>query len=298
MSTLATNKLGTLSGSADMNLPSSRPSSTESAMLDSNGNLTFGAGDTKVDYVNPLDDSTKVVKVLVNHQSVKAGTDIPSSTMIQSGQSVGYYGFTMGYPTASSSMQTNYLFDGNVRGYQVDWSCGALGPNSETVAFVPLNKSGDYLFQSNQANQVQLRWYGPTGTSSSGTSQATYGGVHSYSGAQNCSYQRNVGEGTVSFGTVWMNTAIAGFNIHSHQWCLANDASTSYRPSDGGWDIRPSFNATPSGSTISDNDDGWPSSIPGGIYIGTNEYSAPGNAGDYCYLSATCYAIIKPTTIV
>ena len=93
MSTLATNKLGTLSGSADMNLPSSRPSSTEPAMLDSNGNITFGAGNEKVDYVNPLDDNTKVVKVLVNHQSVKAGTNMPESTLIQQGQTVGYYGF-------------------------------------------------------------------------------------------------------------------------------------------------------------------------------------------------------------
>ena len=298
MSTLATNKLGTLSGSADMNLPSSRPSSTEAAMLDSNGNITFGAAGTKVDYVNPLDDSTQVVKVLVNQQSVKAGTDLESSTYIQQGQSVGYYGFIMGYPTASSSIQTNYLFDGNVRGYQVDWSCGALGSSSRAPSFAPVNKSGDYLFQSGQSNQVQLRWYGPTGTSSSGTSQATYGGVHSYSGVQQCGYQRNVGSGSIGFGTVWMNTAIAGFNIHSQQWCISNDISTSYRPSDGGWDIRPSFNATPSGSSISDNDDGRPSSTPGGIYIGSNSYSAPNHSGDFCYFSATCYAIIKPTTIV
>ena len=66
MSTLATNKLGTLSGSADMNLPSSRPSSTEAAMLDSSGNITFGAGSTKVDYVNPLDDSIKVPVYFAN----------------------------------------------------------------------------------------------------------------------------------------------------------------------------------------------------------------------------------------
>ena len=34
MSTLATNKIGTLNGSADMSLPTSRPSSTQSGFLD------------------------------------------------------------------------------------------------------------------------------------------------------------------------------------------------------------------------------------------------------------------------
>lgn len=298
MSTLATNKLGTLSGSADMNIPSSRPSSTEAAMLDSSGNITFGAGSTKVDYMNPLDDSTQVVKVLVNHQSVKSGTDIPESTYLQQGQTVGYYGFVMGYPSASADLQTNYLFDGNVRGYQVDWSCGALGTSSEYPAFAPVNKSGDYLFQEQQYNQVQLRWYGPSGTGSSGTSQCTNGGVFTYSGSQNVGYSSNNGNGTLTFGSIWMNTAIAGFDIHSHVWREMNDASTSYRPDDGGWNIRPSYNTGPTGSQMSSNDDGWPQSTPGGIYIGTNSYSPTGNAGNYCYLSATCYAIIKPTTIV
>ena len=69
MSTLATNKIGTLAGTADISLPKTRPSSTLNAKLDAAGNLTFAADTSTVEFLAAEDDS-KVGMVLVDSQHV------------------------------------------------------------------------------------------------------------------------------------------------------------------------------------------------------------------------------------
>ena len=65
MSTLATNKIGTLAGTADMSLPTTRPSQTLSAFLDGSGNLTFEETNLPVEFF-VVDGTAFVSSVLVD----------------------------------------------------------------------------------------------------------------------------------------------------------------------------------------------------------------------------------------
>ena len=87
MSTLATNKIGTLAGTADISLPTTRPSSTLNANLNSAGNLTFAADTSTVEFFAAEDDSkmksqwkhaTAILRVmaLFKHHGYKVGMEL------------------------------------------------------------------------------------------------------------------------------------------------------------------------------------------------------------------------------
>ena len=64
MSTLATNKLGTLAGTADLSLPTKRPTATSTGFIDQNGNLSFGSSEASNVSTFVTTDDGKVGKVL------------------------------------------------------------------------------------------------------------------------------------------------------------------------------------------------------------------------------------------
>jgi len=106
MSTLATNKIGTLSGTADMSLPTTRPSQTLSAFLDSSGNLTFEETSIPVEFF-VADGTAFVSSVLVDTAYLtSAGWTLDALTN-SSGQ---IYGARVGMWNLSDAIKTNYLF--------------------------------------------------------------------------------------------------------------------------------------------------------------------------------------------
>ena len=109
MSTLATNKIGTLSGTADMSLPTTRPSQTLSAFLDSSGNLTFEETSIPVEFF-VADGTAFVSSVLVDTAYLtSAGWTLDALTN-SSGQ---IYGARVGMWNLSDAIKTNYLFQKN-----------------------------------------------------------------------------------------------------------------------------------------------------------------------------------------
>ena len=163
MSTLATNKLGTLSGSADMTLPSTRPASTKTGKLDASGNLTFGDSQS---FVNTMvaADTGKVGVVLVD----QVCSDISATQAIQSSgvtntSSEGYYGYAVGVFNAKESDKTNYLFEGNIRAYELEFSYynekNSNGADAGTKPTV-LDMNGNRLWKTYQnANSMSGRTY-------------------------------------------------------------------------------------------------------------------------------------------
>ena len=121
MSTLATNKLGTLSGSADMSLPSSRPDSTKQGFLDASGNLTFGQATLSNVPLIVTDDDGKVGKVLIDNVCSTGVNTTEESAAVKYNNSDGYYGYSVGIHNAPEAIKTNYLADGNVRAIEIDF---------------------------------------------------------------------------------------------------------------------------------------------------------------------------------
>ena len=163
MSTLATNKLGTLSGSADITLPSARPASTKTGKLDASGNLSFGDSQS---FVNTMvaADTGKVGVVLVDQVcSDISGTQAIQSTGVTNTSGEGYYGYAVGVFNAKESDKTNYLFEGNIRAYELEFSYynekNSNGADAGTKPTV-LDMNGNRLWKTYQnSNSMSGRTY-------------------------------------------------------------------------------------------------------------------------------------------
>tara|TARA_R100001163_G_C5038952_1_gene177514 strand:- start:118 stop:1056 length:939 start_codon:yes stop_codon:yes gene_type:complete len=121
MSTLATNKLGTLSGNADMTLPSTRPSATAEGYLDNNGNLTFSAaGATPCEFYVTDAGTPMVTTVYVDSTYNDATPAVGDSNF--SNSSNDYFGWNLGLWNLPSAIQSNYLAQANMRWLDLDFT--------------------------------------------------------------------------------------------------------------------------------------------------------------------------------
>lgn len=310
MSTLATNKIGTLNGSADMSLPTSRPASTESGFLDANGNLTFGQ--TSVENVSLFvtDNDGKVCKVLVDQVSSGTNSNAPQSTTVTNTSGAGYWGYSVGVHNAPEALKTNYLFDGNIRTMEIEYSfyvnTNTYGGISGATYYVPLNTSGARLWATQQ--QYMNYAYVEENADSSGT--ASPGGTDSASQASNSSgteynYSRQgIYSGGIKSGRVQWNCGVTSFyQLYSDQFNLR------YRRTNGVNDSWPSRDASSlmyatggyantgrsQSAGTSSLGYGSPWDTQGGCLF-TGLYSTTKPAMNY--FTATCYAVIKPTALV
>ena len=310
MSTLATNKIGTLSGSADMSLPASRPSATSQGFLDANGNLTFGQATVQNVPTFVTDDNNKVSKVLVDQVCSGPNSAAPQSSAVTNTSSVGYWGYSVGVHNAPSALKTNYLFDGNIRTMEIEYSyyvnTDTYGNIDSATYYVPLNTSGDRLWTTTQ--QYMSNSYvdenpdsggNPSPGGNSNSEQA------SNSGGSEFNYSRSgINSGGIKSGRVQWNCGVTSFyQLYSEQFNLR------YRRNNGVNDSWPSRDATSlmyatggysnSGRSqtagSSSRGYGSPWDTQGGcLFTGLSSSTKPAMN----YFTATCYAIIKPTALV
>ena len=121
MSTLATNKLGTLSGSADMTLPSARPSATAEGYLDNNGNLTFSSAGTTPCEFYVTDAGTPMVTTVYIDSTYNNGADAVGNSNF-SNSANDYFGWNLGIWNLPAAIQTNYLAQANMRWLDLDFT--------------------------------------------------------------------------------------------------------------------------------------------------------------------------------
>ena len=310
MSTLATNKLGTLSGSADMSLPTSRPSSTQSGFLDGNGNLTFGQSTVQNVSTFVTDDNGKVGKVLVDQVSSGPSSNAPQSTTVTNSSSTGYWGYSVGVHNAPSDLKTNYLFDGNIRTMEIDFSfyvnSDTYGNISSNMYYVPLNTSGARLWttEQNQMNNSYMEENpDSSGTANPGGSTSASQGGNASGSEYNYTRQGNY-SGTIKSGRVQWNCGVTSFYQSFY-----DGVNLRFRRNNGvndSWPCRESNSLiyTTTGNqnngrsqTAGSSSRGWgsPWDTQGGcLFTGYSTSTAPAMN----YFTATCYAIIKPTTLV
>ena len=310
MSTLATNKIGTLSGSADMSLPTSRPASTQSGFLDANGNLTFGQASAQNVPTFVTDNNGKVGKVLVDQVSSGMNSNAPQSTTVTNTSSTGYWGYSVGVHNAPQDLKTNYLFAGNIRTMEIEYSfyvnTDTYGGVTSGAYYVPLNLSGDRLWQTEQEymsySYVEENPDSGGSASAGGTSSASQA---SNSGGSEYNYSRSgIYSGGIKSGRVQWNCGVTSFyQLYSDQFNLR------YRRNNGVNDSWPSRDATSlmyatTGNANSGRSQtagsssrgyGSPWDTQGGcLFTGLNSSTKPAMN----YFTATCYAVIKPTALV
>tara|TARA_R100001510_G_scaffold53004_1_gene54201 strand:- start:8096 stop:9007 length:912 start_codon:yes stop_codon:yes gene_type:complete len=301
MSTLATNKLGTLAGTADMSLPKTRPSSTLNAQLDSSGNLSFAADTATVNFFAAEDDG-KVGMVLVDSQSF--GKDGLTTQFTQPNQTVWktYYGINVGYFNAPASVQTNYLFPGNVRYYIYEGSFINMGDGQASLRYGDLTRDAENLFGNNgnadPSSQIRAYVYGPSGYNNANGSggQNNSGGFARNYPQKEIGYQASTGPASISqFKLIQKVARNAGYCTSGVQSYMPNDDSSSYAPVRGAWQWRTRSSSTTSTSNFDAY--GYPGSSnePGGISFGQDNVNE-GNR--FAYFNVQCYAVIKPTPVV
>ena len=315
MSTLATNKLGTLSGSADMSLPSSRPDSTKQGFLDASGNLTFGSSAESFVQTIVTDDDGKVGKVLVDHVCSTGDSEATAYSGVKNSNGDGFFGYAVGVHNAPEDIKTNYLFEGNIRTMEIEFMFYVNG-NTETPSsnmyYTPLDLSGNRLWTVNQRSVSQGGAHGYTyenqdsgGSRYQGgsTSYAAYGGNNNSLGDDR-TYTGNY-SGTGKHGKIFWH---CGVNVtyflasHSTTWTqnlqsgdfypISKSRYTAPTPSGGYNNTERSQGA---GTGSSPYGYGSPWTQQGGCLFGKGGWSA---APQINYFSATCYAYIKPTTLV
>jgi len=310
MSTLATNKLGTLSGSADMSLPTTRPSSTSQGFLDANGNLTFGQSTVENVPIFVTDDDQKVCKVLVDQVSSGPNSNAPQSTTVTNTSNVGYWGYSVGVHNAPEALKQNYLFNGNIRTMEIDFSfyvnTDTYGSISSNMYYVPLSTSGARLWQTEQQtmNHSYMEENPDSGGSANpgggtSTAQASNSGGTEYNYARQGNYS-----GTIKSGRVQWNCAVTSFYASFY-----DGVNLRFRRTNGTNDSYPCKEATSLLYSTSGNSNtgrtqssgssskgyGAPWDTQGGcLFTGYNTATTPAMN----YFTATCYAIIKPTDLV
>ena len=310
MSTLATNKIGTLSGSADMSLPTSRPSATSQGFLDANGNLTFGQSTVENVPTFVTDDNNMVSKVLVDQVCSGPNSAAPQSSAVTNTSSVGYWGYSVGVHNAPSALKTNYLFDGNIRTMEIDFSfyvnSSSYGNINGYTYYVPLNTSGARLWTTEQ-NTMNLSYMqeNPDSSGSASPGGSTTAAQGSNSSGTEYNYTRSGNySGTIKSGRVQWNCGVNSFYASFY-----DGVSLPYRRTNGTNDSWPIREATSLLATTNGNQNTGRSQTAGGSSKG---YGSPWDTQGGCfftgydtsaapaanYFTATCYAIIKPTTLV
>jgi len=298
MSTLATNKIGTLAGTADISLPKTRPSSTLNAKLDPSGSLTFTADTATVNFF-AAEDSGKVGMVLVDSQSLNASGLSTQFTTPDVSQWKQYYGINVGVFNAPEATKTNYLFPGNVRYYIYEGSFVNMGNGESNVNYGDLDRNASNLYTTaNPNSMLQSYIYGPSGYNSSNGSggQNNSGTVYYNYPSKTIGYSGGTGQATISQFRIIQkaarNAAYSTSGVHSK---MPNGDNNAYAPNRGCYQWRTRQNSTTTASNF--NSYGYPGSAfePGGISFGIDS-ATEGNR--YAYFNVQCYAVIKPTTVV
>lgn len=297
MSTLATNKIGTLAGTADISLPTTRPSSTLNARLNSAGGLTFAADTSTVEFFAAEDDS-KVGMVLVDSQSIGSPGMSNQFTLPDNSNWQSNYGINVGYFNAPASTQTNYLFPGNVRYYIFEGSYVNMGSGDEELTYGVINRDQGLMFGSNPNDQQQTYIYGPfTASSSNGSGGQNISGNRIWNEpSEGLAYNAAAGAGTIaSFRVILKCGQNAAFATSTMQNMMGYNDGSSYAPSRAYWDKRTRNNGSTTTPSSFDSY-GYPAIEPGGISI--SHGSSGDRANRTSYMNVQCYAIIKPTTLV
>tara|TARA_R100001463_G_scaffold110545_1_gene165310 strand:- start:1458 stop:2393 length:936 start_codon:yes stop_codon:yes gene_type:complete len=309
MSTLATNKLGTLAGTADMSLPKTRPSATETGSLDQNGNLTFGSSEVENVPTFVTDDNGLVCKVLVDQVCSGSNSNAAQSTTVSSSNN-GYYGYSVGVHNAPDDLKTNYLFAGNIRTMEIDYSfyvnSSTYGGIEGAMYYVPLNLSGSRLWQFEQQRMV---WSYATENPDSSGSPSGSGNTSAAEGSNDSGAEYNysldgIYSGGIKAGKIYWNCAVNSWYM---PW--SNQFNLRYRRTNGVNDSWPTrdftslmYNAEGYENTSraqnagsSSKGYGSPWDTQGGcLFTGGSTSTAPAMN----YFTATCYAVIKPTALV
>ena len=316
MSTLATNKIGTLSGSADLSLPTTRPSSTSPGFIDSGGNLTFGAADGSNVSTFVTTDDGKVGKVLIDQvcSDGESGAQGYEGVLSNNSNTDPFYGYAVGVHNANESDKTNYLFDGNIRTIEIDFGFYVNGTdynNSNSyMYYVPINTAGARLYTVNQRAVSGGGIYGRTyqNPDSNGaryrqgsTSYAAYGGNNNSLG-NDSTYSGNH-SGTGRFGKVLLHCGVNGcFQIqqYSTTWQYNTTSGDMYPTTEASYTAPAPYNYTNTERSqgaggSSPYGYGSPWSTVGGCLFSSGSTGGP---PQFNYFYATAYAYIKPTALV
>ena len=309
MSTLATNKLGTLSGSADMTLPSARPASTKTGKLDASGNLSFGDSQS---FVNTMvaADTGKVGVVLVDQVcSDISGTQAIQSTGVTNTSGEGYYGYAVGVFNAKESDKTNYLFEGNIRAYELEFSYynekNSNGADAGTKPTV-LDMNGNRLWKTYQnSNSMSGRTYENEDQNSAqyGARDSYYANPTNASTAGGGGFYTNAGPGggDILQGRITAIPAVNGaWTVHmmTNYRKYSSGSSNNRYPVTNTAFLMPSGNQQNNGRTQSSGSSskgyGSPWEQFGGFLFQSAYTSGIGNTLFNCVMKA----YIKPTTLV
>lgn len=296
MSTLATNKIGTLAGTADMSLPTTRPSQTLSAFLDSAGKLTFEETTTPVEFF-VADGTTFVSSVLVDTAYLtSAGWPLDALTN-NSGQ---IYGARVGMWNLSEAIKTNYLFQKNLRWFELNAWGVSTGSNDAARPWIQiLNPTGGLMYTQNQTMGYKYCSLNSSSSSSQGgaaTSLTWYAGT---SGSRQDGAEvsdKQIGEGDTEPMPWSMKIRVSakinyGFKIDAEGTI---SESSSYPPAWTYRVLRPRVDQTIDDTTLTR---GGPWTDFGGFYFGTNQESSD-KATTGQFASLILKAQIKPTAVV
>jgi hypothetical protein len=315
MSTLATNKLGTLAGTADMSLPTTRPSQTLSGFLDSAGNLTFEDSPVKCEFL-VIDGTTKVTKILVDVNTQAKSLSPVSSALYDDQNLDNVLGIEVGTWNLPEAVKSAYFQNGNVRW----WDLQANGSAQGETGNLQYGKFNVQILDDSKAPVL------------SGTT-ATQGIAHSawtvYGSASNQiqqagsnTYWYNTADGSNSgnfgYGQYWLansggNYVIAPWflNIKLIPWMngywkiggryasFGDVSNLSYGPRQSWGYTQPQMNSfvrAPASGNYTDR--AYMGSYPAGLAITTGSSNASNDGASYSFANFTLTATIKPTTVV
>tara|TARA_R100000908_G_scaffold16690_3_gene6302 strand:- start:1381 stop:2325 length:945 start_codon:yes stop_codon:yes gene_type:complete len=311
MSTLATNKLGTLAGTADISVPTTRPSSTLPAQLDSSGNLSFSASESRVNTIVNAKDN-KVGIVLVDQIATGLQSDA-GDIEVEDGSSGKFKGFAVGMHNASDADKTNYLFEGNIRQFEINFcwynnksssNGNANGGMTDYSFFTPLDSSGKRLWKTTQnSNCMYGRTYENPDSNGANYSQGSAtANFPSNSESNNSGYFRSYNgnyPGTSVFGKIYWHCGVNSTWQAFYQLTKLyyNRSSGDMYPEMQSGYVMPSSGTTNNARSqtggSSSKGYGQPWEIMGGVgFNGQNTSSSP-----FDMFNAQMYAYIKPTDL-
>ena len=297
MSTLATNKIGTLAGTADMSLPTTRPSQTHSAFLDSAGNLTFEDSSIAAEFF--VSDGTTFVSSVLIDTAYLTSAGFTNDTGITDSTPEAVYGVKLGMWNLPDAIKTNYLSTTNIRSLElIGAGVGDGSSNSTGLKIQILDNVGDQVFTANQNMSFKFQTMngssgassGGAGTTSNWDANPTGNNTGGYLGYQDVGASDDEGM-PWSVRTRIKTSVNYGFRIDS--W-----TTISYTNNQG-----PAVSYTRYGprsdNTIDDTNltEGGPWKQIGGVYVGTNNENSS-YAGTGSFGSFTLKALIKPTAVV
>lgn len=314
MSTLATNKLGTLAGTADMSLPTTRPTSTKSAFLNSAGNLTFEDSPVKCEFF-VIDGTTKVTKILVDVNTTAKDIGETESGLVVNTNLDKTLGIDIGTWNLPDAVRSAYFQDGNVRWWDLQANGSSQGDSSNL-------QYGRFYVQILDAAKAPVL-AGTTTTQKVGHSSWTMYSNSSNSIQQdgNSQYWYNAADGSssgnIGYGQYWLGNSGGGYvvapwflNIKLVPWMngywkiggrytsYGESSNLAYGPRQSWGFTQPTMQsqvrAPASGNYI---DRSYMGSYPAGFCINVGDDSA-NKAVSYSFANFTLTATIKPTTVV